>query len=82
LKSYATGYIPIATMHLNMAQAGVSARGGASPTAVNAGSGGAASISSTSSPDWLDGAAGGLLLAGGSVLLLMRTRRASQRSEA
>jgi putative membrane protein len=82
LKSYATGYIPVATMHLNMAQAEVSALGGASPTAVNAGSGGAASISSASSPDWLYGAGGGLLLAGGSVLLLMRTRRTSQRSEA
>jgi putative membrane protein len=82
VKSYATGYIPIATMHLNMAQAEVSALGGAAPTAVNAGSGGQASVSSTASTGWLYGAGGGLLLVAGSGLLLVRTRRATPQSRA
>lgn len=82
VKSYATGYVPVATMHLNMAQSEVAGLGGTAPTAVNAGSGGRASSSPAASADWLYGVGGGLLLAGGSALVLRRTRRQSGQSPA
>ena len=77
LKSYATGYVPIATMHLTMSQAEVSALSTGAPTVVSAGSGGRATTDTADRAPWLVGIAGGLVLAGGGAVVVRRRRTAS-----
>jgi putative membrane protein len=48
VKTYADGYLPVAQMHLVMAQELLTTLGGATPTAVPAGSGGAGATTATS----------------------------------
>ncbi|MCW2525964.1 MAG: hypothetical protein JWM76_824 [Pseudonocardiales bacterium] len=74
--TYAKGYLPVAQMHLTMAQTGVVALGGATPTAVPAGNGGQAATTSatTERTAWI-GAAVGLLLVIGAGYGLLRRRR-------
>ena len=48
VKNYATGYLPVAQMHLDMAQDLLTSLGGTTPTAVPAGSGGAGAATATS----------------------------------
>ncbi|WP_375487087.1 DUF4142 domain-containing protein [uncultured Jatrophihabitans sp.] len=78
LRSYATYYVGIATMHLNMAQAEVKALGGA-PTSVPGGSGGAASTSSSLDATglWAVGA-GAVLVAAGATVIARRRSSAAQ----
>jgi len=70
---YAKGYLPVATMHLEMAQDALAASGG-TPSAVPAGSGGLAATTSGSTVGWqaLLGLAGLLAIVGG--LLILRRR--------
>jgi hypothetical protein len=70
---YAKGYLPVATMHLEMAQDALAASGG-TPSAVPAGSGGLAAPTSGSTVGWqaLLGFAGLLAIVGG--LLILRRR--------
>ena len=77
LISYATAYVPIATMHLTMAQAEVSALSTATPTAVSAGSGGRATTDTADRAPWVAGIIGGLTVTAGSVLVLRRRRPAT-----
>ena len=78
LKSYTSYYIGIATMHLNMARAEVSKLGG-TPTTVQAGTGGAASTSSSvdTAGVWGIGAGAVLLVAGGALALTRRRATSS-----
>jgi putative membrane protein len=75
---YAKGYLPVATMHLQMAQDALAASGG-TPSAVPAGSGGLAAPTSGQTQLWqsLLGLAGLLAMVGG--LLLLRSQRHSFR---
>jgi putative membrane protein len=76
LIDYAKGYLPVATMHLQMAQDALAELGG-TPTAVPAGSGGSAAPTSASTVWWqtIAVAAGLLLVIGG--LLIVRRRQTS-----
>lgn len=76
LKSYAVYYIGIATMHLHMAQAEVQALGG-SPTAVPAGSGGAAATNTANGTTHDLGYGAGALLIGGGLVILIRRRKSA-----
>ena len=73
LIDYAKKYLPVATMHLQMAQEALAASGG-TPVAVPAGTGGLAAVTPTSTVWWqaLLGLAGLLLLVGGLVMLSRR----------
>lgn len=78
VKAYATDYIPVATMHRNMASADVSALGGQLPSSVAAGTGGLAATGGDSSGTWTLGVAGGLALAAVSgTSIVVRRRRAA-----
>ena len=76
VKNYATGYLPVAQMHLDMAQALLTTLGGATPTAVPAGSGGAGATTATSTR-LLQLALGvlGLMLFGFAASTITRRRR-------
>ena len=75
ITSYATGYIPIATGHLDMAAAEVSALTGSTPTAVSAGSGGHGQTDTEGSAvGWTVGLLGGLVVAGASGTVAVRRR--------
>lgn len=78
--TYAKGYLPVAQMHLKMAQADLAASSGAGPGSVRAGSGGAAAPNTGTNLglDWTAGAAG-LALLGGAALLVDRRRRRALR---
>jgi len=71
---YANDYLPVATMHLQMAQDALAELGG-TPTAVPAGSGGQAAATAGSTVGWqgLLGLVGLLAIAGG--LLILRRRQ-------
>lgn len=75
--SYAKGYLPVAQMHLKMAQADLASSSGSGPGSVRAGSGGAAATNAGTNLglDWTAGALG-LAVLGGAVLLVDRRRRA------
>lgn len=75
--SYAKGYLPVAQMHLKMAQADLASSSGGGPGSVRAGSGGAAATNAGTNLglDWTAGAIG-LALLGGGVLFADRRRRA------
>lgn len=77
VKAYATGYIPIATMHLNMATAEVNALSGAAPMSVSAGTGGLATTDTSHEGAWLIGIGAGLALVAGSGTVLVYRRRQS-----
>jgi putative membrane protein len=70
---YAEGYLPVATMHLEMAQDALAESGG-TPSAVPAGSGGLAATTPSSTVGWqaLLGLSGLLAIVGG--LLILRRR--------
>ena len=70
---YANGYLPVATMHLQMAQDALTELGG-TPTAVPAGSGGLAATTPGSTVGWqaLLGLIGLLSIAGGMLILRRR----------
>ena len=82
VKAYATDYIPVATMHRNMASGDVAALGGQIPRSVAAGTGGLAANDSDSSAPWTFGIAGGLALAAvsGTSIVVRRRRAAALRS--
>jgi putative membrane protein len=72
---YANGYVPVATMHLNMATDEVTALGGVVPSSVSAGSGGMAAMTGSSSALPVAGIAGGaVVLLGVSGIGLARRR--------
>lgn len=75
LINYATNYLPVATMHLQMAQDALVAAGG-TPVAVPAGTGGLAAEAPASTVWWQAtlGVAGLLLLSGG--IVMMRRQQA------
>jgi putative membrane protein len=74
--AYAKGYLPVAQMHLKMAQDELAALGG-NPSSVNAGTGGLVATGGTSHT-WEWGVlAAGLLVAGGGAALLLSRRRVS-----
>lgn len=72
--AYATDYLPVATMHLQMAQDALAELGGV-PSAVPAGSGGLAATTTSSTVGWqaLLGFVGLLAIVGG--LLILRRRQ-------
>ncbi len=74
---YAKGYLPVAQMHLKMAQTDLAASSGGGPGSVKAGSGGAAATNSGTDLGlgWTAGAAG-LAVLGGAALFVDRRRRA------
>jgi putative membrane protein len=73
--AYAKGYLPVAQMHLKMAQAELSALGG-DPSSVNAGSGGLVATGGSSHTwEWTALAAGVLAAAGGAAALTFGRRR-------
>lgn len=76
--SYAKGYVPIATMHLNMATADVSALAGSAPTSVSAGTGGHATTDQAASSLWWIGVGGGLAIAIAAAGGVTATRRKSE----
>jgi putative membrane protein len=78
VKNYAAGYLPVAQMHLVMAQDLLTTLGGATPTAVPAGSGGAGATTATSTR-LLQLALGvlGLMLFGFAASTITRRRRTS-----
>jgi len=82
VKAYATDYIPVATMHRNMASGDVAALDGQIPRSVAAGTGGLAANDSDSSAPWTFGIAGGLALAAvsGTSIVARRRRAAALRS--
>lgn len=78
--SYAMGYLPVAQMHLKMAQTDLAASSGSGPGSVRAGSGGAAATNAGTNLglDWTAGAVG-LALLGGAALVVDRRRRRALR---
>ena len=77
VKSYAAGYVPIATGHRDMAEAEVVALSKTSPVSVPAGTGGLAATRDADQTPLLAGIAAALALAAGSVVSLARRRRAT-----
>jgi len=75
VKDYASGYVPIATMHLEMASADVAALTGAAPTSVSAGTGGRAATDTAGSPLLWVGVGAGAVIAIGSAGAALRSRR-------
>ena len=73
---YDKDYIPIATGHLNMATAEVSALSGSAPGSVSAGTGGGAQTDTGVGIGWELGAAAGLLVTAGSGAIAVGRRRA------
>lgn len=75
--TYAKGYLPVAQMHLTMAQADLGTTSGGGPGTVQAGSGGAAATNTGTdlSLGWTTGALG-LALLGGAAFVVDRRRRA------
>ncbi len=73
--SYAKGYVPIATMHLQMAEAEVAALSAAAPTSVSAGTGGQAQTDTGNGDTWVIGLAGGVVVAVGAGAVELRRRR-------
>jgi putative membrane protein len=73
--AYATAYLPVAQMHLTMAQAASSALGG-TPTTVPAGTGGQAATTSagTRAAEFAGAGVGAALLLGAASLMLRRRR--------
>jgi putative membrane protein len=80
IKAYATSYIPIATMHLQMAEAEVAALAGVSPTSVSAGTGGLAQTDVGGSDYWIVGVVAGAALVGTASGVEFRRRRAASAS--
>lgn len=78
--AYAKGYLPVAQMHLTMAQADLAASTGSGPGSVRAGSGGQAATNAgtTLGTDWSVGAVGLALLGGGALVVDRRRRRAAR----
>ncbi len=78
--SYAKGYLPVAQMHLKMAQTDLAASSGSGPGTVKAGSGGEAATNTGTNLglDWTGGAIG-LALLGGAALVVDRRRRRALR---
>ena len=78
VKGYASGYLPVAQMHLGMAEALLTSLGGAAPTAVPAGSGGAgAATDAGTRVAQLGIGVLGLLLVGFAASVVLRRRRLS-----
>jgi len=78
VKNFASGYLPVAQMHLSMSEALLSTVSGAAPTAVPAGSGGAGAPTSTGTRVvQLTLGALGLILLGFAATLTLRRRRTS-----
>jgi putative membrane protein len=73
--AYAKSYIPIATMHLQMAEAEVAALSGTAPTSVSAGTGGGAQTDIGAGDVWIVGVAGGVVIAAGAGSVELRRRR-------
>ena len=75
--SYARGYLPVAQMHLKMAQADLGTSSGGGPGSVQAGSGGAAATNAGTNLGlgWTAGALG-LALLGSGAFIVDRRRRA------
>ncbi len=76
--AYAQGYLPVASMHLSMAQQLLTALGG-TPTAVPAGNGGQAAQDPAGTTGIVVISLGALLLLGGALLLLRRRFGVSSR---
>ncbi len=74
VKQFASGYLPVAQMHLQMAQAELAALTGATP-GVPAGSGGGAATNAASTIAWQAGLAAGLGLAVAGLLMTVHARR-------
>ncbi|MBO1765464.1 DUF4142 domain-containing protein [Allobranchiibius sp. GilTou38] len=74
--SYARGYLPVAQMHLRMAQADLASSSGSGPGSVQAGSGGQAATNEGTDLrlGWTAGAVGLALLGGGAVYADRRRR--------
>ena len=76
--TYASGYLPVAQMHLSMSESLLAAVGGAAPTAVPAGTGGAgATTSSATKLAQLCLGVLGLMLVGFAGVTVVRRRRTS-----
>ncbi len=80
VKQYAQTYLPLAQMHLQMAQAELTALGG--PISIPAGSGGLASTTGAGSHGWEYGVAGGLVAAAAGAVALRRSRPGQHRDRA